>query len=62
MEKDLEAECPCVNDCPRHGDCVACTTFHADKEKPSACKRPGVTISKEHAERVQARLQQAGLL
>ena len=63
MEKDLEAECPCDNHpCPRRGDCVACFTNHKDMEMQSACRRPGAVISKEHAERVKARLKAAGLI
>lgn len=61
MKIELEKECPCVKvECPRHGNCVACYANHKDKELPSTCRRPGITISPEHAARRDARLRAAG--
>jgi len=35
----IKEDCPCTNDCIRHGDCNACKAHHEDKDYPSACER-----------------------
>lgn len=33
-------DCPCKRTrCPRHGDCIACREYHADKQNPVFCQR-----------------------
>lgn len=40
MELTIKKEdCPCTNDCIRHGDCVACKEHHKKKTYKSACER-----------------------
>ena len=61
MAIELEKDCPCVNTaCERRGNCVACFDRHKDMEKASTCRRPEITVSPEHARRVNARLRAAG--
>lgn len=40
MQKRLNPDCPCQNDCPRHGDCEACQANHAGGQ--TACQRLGL--------------------
>ena len=45
MMVDMMKECACpkpVGACPRRGDCVACTAFHENHPRPSACMRPEI--------------------
>ena len=60
MAIDLEKDCPCVKDCPRHGNCVACHDHHKTMERPSTCKRAEIQVSADHKARVVARLKAAG--
>ena len=39
MSKELNKDCPCTNDCARHGNCEECKANHANKEYPPACQR-----------------------
>ena len=32
-------DCACPRDCPRHGDCEACITFHKTRPNPPDCMR-----------------------
>ncbi|MCL1796134.1 MAG: hypothetical protein FWG37_04500 [Clostridia bacterium] len=45
MEKQLNKDCPCVSNCPRHGDCEACKANHAGSL--TACQR----LAKEEEKR-----------
>jgi hypothetical protein len=37
--KTLNPDCPCTNDCPRHGDCDACQANHKKGGSLTACQR-----------------------
>ena len=63
MQEELEEDCPCTNDCPRHGDCVACFLYHTHKPDPNhvKCLRYENDMSQTLKERVCTRLQAAGI-
>jgi nucleoside 2-deoxyribosyltransferase len=57
-----EDECPCLDDdCPQRGDCLSCYPHEASMENLPYCMRPENAVSKEHKERVIARLRAAGM-
>jgi len=35
--KEINKDCPCTYDCPRHGDCEACKANH--KGSLTACQK-----------------------
>jgi len=38
-QKKLNPDCPCTNDCPRHGDCEACRENHHASGGKTCCER-----------------------
>lgn len=35
----IKEDCPCTNDCVRHGKCEECKENHRQKTYPPACER-----------------------
>jgi len=38
-EIKLNPDCPCTNDCVRHGDCEACQASHRERGSLPVCQR-----------------------
>ena len=50
----IEENCPCTNNCPRHGNCFECLANHRDKHFiPPACIRAALAAKKEAEEKQQ---------
>lgn len=37
----IKPDCPCTEECERHGNCKACRAYHKSKSDLSYCKRAG---------------------